>query len=507
MTLLGVGVLDHAFAAADAAGPSEIEVAAALGLSGDEFTFGQGSLEGIQLAIEEANASGTGPRIKLVTYDDHSSDKDAQAIARRIAASPAVAVLGPDLSTASLAAGPVYAKAGLASLTTTATSDLITRNRTTFRIVFKNSDQGELLATYLVRVLGRRAASVIYVDSGYGRSLLGGFKRTAGRLGLAVRYFSYTRSNETDRIAKRVAAVAEHPPVVLLTLDADGARLLTSLRRLGVRGPILGDDSFGDESFSGRLANTPEERQRPGALTDGVSGLSPMILDSADAEIQGFAERFRKRFGHDPVWFSTAGYDAAEAAIDTLRAVSAPGAGPDKMRAAVLERLDKLNSPANAIRGLLGPLWFDKDHGRQQAIRIGRFNRSRFESAPLQVVPVTTPDASELASGAVFELAPGRFARIQRIVYTGVYINEIPHIDLTHSSFGADFYLWLRFARDAGKNNADPTDLTFPNLLAASFAPNHPAEQRDMPGWHHISALARARRVSQRLRPAPLSVR
>nr|RNJ69369.1 MAG: hypothetical protein EDM05_11015 [Leptolyngbya sp. IPPAS B-1204] len=34
-----------------------VEIAAALSLTGDSYTFGQGSLEGIQLAIEEANAS------------------------------------------------------------------------------------------------------------------------------------------------------------------------------------------------------------------------------------------------------------------------------------------------------------------------------------------------------------------------------------------------------------------------------------------------------------------
>jgi branched-chain amino acid transport system substrate-binding protein len=478
--LLVAAGLRPSLSAAQASSP-DLEIAAALGVTGDEATFGQGSLEGIQLAVEEANAANTGSRIKLVTYDDHSSDNEARAIAAQIVASPAIMVLGPDLSTASLAAGPVYAQAGLASLTTSATSDLITDNPTTFRIVFKNSDQGELLATYIARVLGQKSASVVSVDNGYGRSLLSGFNLTAERLGLQVQYFSFSKSEETDEVARKVAAAPSGVPVVLLTLDGDGARLLTTLRRLGVTGTILGDDSFGDESFSGRLTDTPEEQARRGALTDGVLGLSPMILDSADAEIQGFAARFRQRFGHDPVWFSTAGYDAARAAIETVRAVSTRVSGRDQLRAAALDHLKNVNSPATALPGLLGPLWFDEHHGRQQAIRIGRFVRSHFESAPLQIVPVTTPDAGELASGEVFELAPNRFARLQRIVYTGVYINEISRIDLARSSFGADFYIWLRFARDAGPNSTEPTDLTFPNLLSGNVALNHPSEQREMP--------------------------
>src|SRR5271166_4923448 len=83
--------------AAGEGGASEIEVAAALGVTGDESTFGQGSLEGIELAVEEANAARTGPRIKLVTYDDRSSDDEARTNAQKIVASQAVLVLGPDL--------------------------------------------------------------------------------------------------------------------------------------------------------------------------------------------------------------------------------------------------------------------------------------------------------------------------------------------------------------------------------------------------------------------------
>ena len=127
------------------------------------------------------------------------------------------------------------------------------------------------------------------------------------------------------------------------------------------------------------------------------------------------------------------------------------------------------------------PIWLDKERGRSQAIRIGRFAAGHFESAPLQIVPVTTPSASDLASGAVFQMQPGRFVREQRVVYTGVFLNGISHIDLTRSSFGADFYLWLRFAKSAGTESVDPTDINFPNMLSGSFDHARPAESGDMP--------------------------
>jgi branched-chain amino acid transport system substrate-binding protein len=486
------GVMLAALAASTIAAPVHaqnsstpgVEIAVSMPLTGDgAASFGQGTLDGIRFAIDEANASGIGPHITLTVYDDHGEDDEARAVARRIAESRAVLVLGPSYSTSSLAAGPIYAQAGLASLCPTATSDYITQNATTFRMIFKNSEQGEALAFYLARVLGVHRAAVVVVDNGYGRSLQDGFMRAAQTLGIEAQYHLFTTAAESEQIARSIAADAARPPVIFLTLDPDAARMLAILRRNGVTGAALGGDALGDESFSELLAAEPEERQRRGALTDNVYGISPMILDSANAEILAFAERFNAHYGHDPIWMAVAGYDAARAAIAAVRYLATSGASfdPVAQRAAALSYLLSLNSPTSAIGGLLGPLWFDSSRGGQRAIRIGRFSGRRFESAPLQIVPVTTPDTNELASGAVFEIGPGRFARLQRVVYTGVFVNEIARVDLQRSSFNADFYLWLRFARDAGPDAADPTDINFPNLVSGGFDRANPAEVREMP--------------------------
>jgi hypothetical protein len=130
----------------------------------------------------------------------------------------------------------------------------------------------------------------------------------------------------------------------------------------------------------------------------------------------------------------------------------------------------------HAMASLTGPLWFTPGRGRVQDIRMGRFHDRKFESAPLQIVPVTFPNASERASGAVFETGSGRYARLQRVVYTGVFINEITRIDLAKSSFGADFYLWERFAHDAGPGAVDPADIVFDGMVSGTFDRAHPAE-------------------------------
>jgi ABC-type branched-subunit amino acid transport system substrate-binding protein len=473
----------RALAADEPSAGRGVDVAIALPFTGDEAVYGNAVIEGIRLAIEEANARGDGPKINLVDFDDKGTDDGGTEVARKIVASNSIIALGPAFSHISLQSGPIYAEAGVASIATTCTSDLITKNPTTFRVVFRNSDQGIMLANYVARVLNARSVSVVFTDDGYGRTLRDGFQSVADGLGVQARYHGFTSLSEAEQVGREAAAEAPRDPVLILTLDAEAARLLPALRRNGATGPILGGDALGDENLSNLLANEPEEKRQPGHFTEGVYGISPMILDSANAEILAFATRFHERFGHDPIWMSVAGYDSARLAAEVIRAV-APAAGysgdPRAIRADVLRYLNALNNPALALPGLLGPLWFDAEHGRSQAIRIGRFSRGNIESAPLQIVPVTTPDTTEIASGAVFELSPGHFARLQRVVYTGVFINEVPRVDISQASFAADFYLWLRFARDAGPGTFDPTDINFPSFVSGGFDRARPSESGEM---------------------------
>lgn len=149
-------------------------------------------------------------------------------------------------------------------------------------------------------------------------------------------------------------------------------------------------------------------------------------------------------------------------------------------RAAIRSSLLSLNSPTTGIPGFNGPLWFTPNRGHQQARRIGRFQNGVFVSAPGQLVPVHNADPAEIASGAVVDIGNGRLMRRQQVVYTGIFLNEISRMDIAQSTFTADFYLWMRFARAAGAGEADPTDIRFPTLVRGSFDATRPSEQGDL---------------------------
>src|SRR4051812_22690553 len=88
LLIRGVGGL-LASPAGTAESPGRVEIAAALSLTGEAQPFGAGSLEGVRLALEEANAGGQAPRIDLTLYDDGSTAEGSQTAARKIVASKA----------------------------------------------------------------------------------------------------------------------------------------------------------------------------------------------------------------------------------------------------------------------------------------------------------------------------------------------------------------------------------------------------------------------------------
>lgn len=454
-------------------------------LGGDADPYGRSYRDGVRFAVEEANESGMGPRFEIETYNDDGNEQRAREIAEQIAASPAQVVIGPLFSTSSVAAGPIFARGGIASIVAAAESDRITEGATTFRSIFKNSDLAVWYAAYLRHALDGRRVAVIFIDNAYGRTLADGFRRGAEWLGVTATFHGFTSEAERDAAARNVAADADKPAVVLAMLDIDAAAVVKLLRRAGLATPILGGTGVSESAFAAQFRNEPEERRERGFFTHDLYGAVPVMLDSANARTLAFIERFNKRYGADPTriaWVVVQSYDAANLAIAAARkaAERKPGGGVAVQRAEILRFLGTLDRPSRGVPGLLGPIWFQPDRGRELPIRVGRFDGGRFESAPLQLVPVARPSRDEIASGAVFEVAPAHYARRQQVVYAGIYLNEIPRLDIAQSIFTADLYVWVRYPRGVTSADADPTQIEFPDMVRGSFDARRLAAQREL---------------------------
>ena len=461
--------------------PRAAKIAVTMSVTGANASIGSPELNGARLAVDEANAAGGEPTIELSVYDDTSNIDLGKKLAHDIGVSDALVVLGPATTIMALQTGPIYSDAGIVNIGATTTADEVTKPPNFFRAVASTGDNGEMLASYLRYILGGTRAIVLYKDDGYGRAGADGFRRAAEGLGINADYHAFRTPAEAVEVARLAAADPANPAIFIFGYDKDTVPVVTTLRRQGTRGPVLGTVTMAGEAYSALFADQPEERQKPGFFTDGVYASTPVIFDSSNAETLAFADRYRSRFGREPTLWSAQGYEGARLAVAAVRATAAgPAVDLHARRAAIRAWLLSLDGPSHALPGLNGPLWFTPQRGREQALRIGRFQKRVFASAPGQLVPVRNADGADIASGAVIAVGPGRFMRRQQVVYTGVYLNEISRMDVAQSTFTADFYLWMRFAKGAGVVDADPTDIKFPTLVRGNFDPKRPSAQGDL---------------------------
>lgn len=146
-------------------------------LSGGNQQLGLNMVFAVQLAIQQANATGKLPfKLALKSYDDQGdptiSPTQAQAA---IANKRLIAIVGPAFSGATAAAEPFYSHAHVATVSPSATNpSLATKGwHNFFRVVADDSVQGPADANYLVKKLKINSLYVVNDGTSYGAGLAG----------------------------------------------------------------------------------------------------------------------------------------------------------------------------------------------------------------------------------------------------------------------------------------------------------------------------------------------
>ncbi|WFU70100.1 ABC transporter substrate-binding protein [Bradyrhizobium sp. CB2312] len=485
-------VLAVAWAAILLTRPEPIRIAFANSLSGPSAPAGTESLAAMQLAIDDVNAKGgvNGRSIELVLFDDASNPAVARANAQAIADSPCVAVLGHYLSSASLAAAPVYKDARIPALTGSAAADELTSgNDYYFRALSPVSAQARSIAEHLRAVMKEPKVRLVHTRDSYGKSFERGFAAAYPPEQLHV-FELDVADGQIGSMDKALDATAQEPGpgVIVVGAAADYiADIVKALRRRGIKGTIITTQGAGRESYLQNFVNEPEEKMHPGFFSENLYAASSLIFDSASVAAQVFAADYKAKAGTSPSWVGGGSYDAARLMIDALnraavhRRFMAQGIQkPSDSKAADRDRvrvaLAAIDSPKSAVVGLTGRLYFNANRDIPRPIRMGFFHYGRFVTAPQQLVRVDQPDGIDLAAeqdkSHVVAFEDRRYW-IQRVVYTGIDIIRVSRIDVKQNSFNVDFYLWMRFAGD----DEAQTHVEFPALLdRGAFDPARPTQ-------------------------------
>jgi branched-chain amino acid transport system substrate-binding protein len=291
-------------------------------LTGDGASFGQSSLAGTELAVDEINGAGGllgGRRIRLLVEDDQSRpDEAANAVTKLITQDRVVAVLGEVASRRSLAAAPVAQRYQIPMITPASTNERVTEvGDYIFRVCFIDPFQGRVLAKFAFEDLkARRVAILRDIQQDYSVGLTESIQKNFAALGGQVLDPVSYSSGDADFRAILTQVRGQKPDAVFVTgYYPEAAIIVRQARELGMNMPLLGGDGWvGDSLQNGREA------------LNGTYLSDHYAADNPDPVVQTFVKAYRSRFSAEPDSMAALAYDSVKVLADAItRAGSTDG--------------------------------------------------------------------------------------------------------------------------------------------------------------------------------------
>jgi branched-chain amino acid transport system substrate-binding protein len=298
-------------------------------LSGANAQLGINEEYGAELAVAQANASSTlGFKLKLVKADDQGDPAKAPAAATSLIQDVnLMGVIGPSFSGATLAVGKLYAAAGVAVITPSATNaTLQTQGFATFhRIVPNDNVEGSQGADWLARH-GIKKLFVLQDLSAYGKGVGDTVAKEAKAKGITVieQGLDGTSTKNYNPIAQTITASGA-TAMFYGGYDAQAALLAKALKSAGFKGLTVGGNGIKSSVFT---------------KSSGSAGYGWYITCGCqDATVapqsKAFAAAYQTAFKTPPSTYSPEAYDATNALIQAIKTAGASTATRASVESAV----------------------------------------------------------------------------------------------------------------------------------------------------------------------------
>jgi ABC-type branched-subunit amino acid transport system substrate-binding protein/predicted negative regulator of RcsB-dependent stress response len=370
---------------------SQFVIAAVLPLSGKLSAFANDVLSGVQLAMEFAVDRTGGPSIGLLVKDTEASAASfLDDFSGLLANDRPVAVIGPLLSKNLPVMAELAERSRTPLLTPTAMLPNVRRlGSYTFSTALTYESQARKIAAYATGELGFRRFCILHPDTVYGREMARLFAHEARqRDGEIIAIESY-KEGDSDVGAQLKRMKAEDLKKYGLAVPVDPTKVGGRLTKLDKK--VLYTPGFDAIFIPGRAAdvgliaaqlnfhdmkvpflggngwNAPDFARTADQSIDGSVFVDGFFVDSPNATVQEFVERYKKRFQNPPTLFAMQGYDAAKFVIDAIKKGATSG---EAIR-------DHLTAQQD-LPALAGPASFAQDGTLNRPLFLIQVKRGRF---------------------------------------------------------------------------------------------------------------------------------
>ncbi|AUZ05394.1 branched-chain amino acid ABC transporter substrate-binding protein [Vitreoscilla stercoraria] len=285
-------------------------------LTGPQSHYGEDYKEGVQMAIEEANAqnltiNGAPAKFVLMAEDDAADPKQATQVAERFVDKGVSGVIGHFNSGTTIPASKIYEENNIPNVSM-ATSPVLTQQgfKTVFRSMTSDSQQGLVLGTYAVKKLGYKTVGIIDDRTAYGQGLADEFEKSAKAAGATILPRQYTNDKATE-FQSVLTTFKDNAPDVIFYGGADpqAAPMVVQMKRLGIKSQFL----------SGEMTKNPNFIKVAGENAEGVmASLAGVPLKDLPKGPE-FETKYKAKYNKDVQIYSPYGYDGTWAMINAMK--------------------------------------------------------------------------------------------------------------------------------------------------------------------------------------------
>jgi len=335
-----------------------VKIGALTPLTGGLQSYGIGMKNAVELAVEDANqmCAGKGIKFELLVEDTATDPNQALQKLQVLYGKGARLIVGPMSSREASAVKSFADQNHIIVVSPSSTSPLLAVADWVFRVVPTDLAQGKAIVD-LMQKLGIKRAAIIYRNDAWGVGLKDVIVSEAQKLGIQIvaaegydpdpKAFPQAMPAVVSKVSKALGQPSPDTAVVFASFEDDGVAAMSAAGGDPVLSKVrwIGTDGF---AYSEALIKQVGQYMAAAKLLGTVAAPDPN-----DPNYQAFKQKYKAKYGKDPVAYDPYSYDAAMILMKIVCEIGTDD--PDRVKA-TLEQWAK----EGKYSGVTGKVYLDE---------------------------------------------------------------------------------------------------------------------------------------------------
>ncbi|WP_369055179.1 branched-chain amino acid ABC transporter substrate-binding protein [Burkholderia gladioli] len=293
-----------------------VKIGFAAPLTGTQSNYGTDMQKGVQLAIDDFNATkpvigGKPVTFTLDSQDDQADPRTGTTVAQRLIDDGVSGIIGHFNSGTSIPASDLYERAGLPQVSMATSPQYTARGyKTTFRLLTSDAQAGRIVGSYVVNTLHYKRVAIIDDRTAYGQGIADEFAAAVQKAGGTIVKRDFTNDKALDFSAILTNLKGMNPDAVFYGGgDAQSSPMIRKMRQLGIKAAFV----------TGEMSKSPTFLKVGGEAAEGAIVYMGGLPNEKMPGFAGFEQRYKARFKEEVVTYSPYSYDGTIALLTAMK--------------------------------------------------------------------------------------------------------------------------------------------------------------------------------------------